>query len=106
MPPLRPLTSPFSIVFLFQLLLIIAFLLLEVLLPPDVSLLAIPCKLVLQRLLPDIYTAEREVHIHPFVSTGMLFVSVTTLALFFASGTYADKIAYANKCVIGVYYLS
>ncbi|KAJ7860613.1 hypothetical protein B0H14DRAFT_2506295 [Mycena olivaceomarginata] len=75
------------------------FLLLEVLLPPDVSLLAIPCKLVLQRLLPDIYTAEREVHIHPFVSTGMLFVSVTTLALFFASGTYADKIAYANKYV-------
>ncbi|KAJ6562453.1 hypothetical protein B0H19DRAFT_97787 [Mycena capillaripes] len=85
--------------FLFQLLLVIAFLLLEVFLPPDVSLLAIPCKLALQRLLPDIYTADTEVHIHPYFSTGMLFVSVTTLALFFASGTYSDKIAYANKYV-------
>ncbi|KAF7366332.1 Sporulation-specific protein spo7 [Mycena sanguinolenta] len=85
--------------FLFQLLLIIAFLLLEVLLPPHISLIAIPCKLVLQRLLPDIYTAETEVHIHPYFSTGMLFVSVTTLVLFFASGTYSDKIAYAHKYV-------
>ncbi|KAJ7230845.1 hypothetical protein B0H12DRAFT_1147274 [Mycena haematopus] len=85
--------------FLFQLLLVIAFLLLEVLLPPDVSLIAIPCKLALQRLLPDIYTEETEVHIHPYFSTGMLFVSVTTLALFFASGTYSDKIAYAHKYV-------
>ncbi|KAK7042201.1 sporulation-specific protein spo7 [Favolaschia claudopus] len=85
--------------FLFQLLLVIAFLLVEVLLPPDISLIAIPCKLVLQRLLPDIYTEETEVYIHPYFSTGLLFVSVTTLALFFASGTYADKIAYANKYV-------
>ncbi|KAJ6453644.1 hypothetical protein C8R47DRAFT_1181236 [Mycena vitilis] len=85
--------------FLFQLLLVIAFLLLEVFLPPDISLLAIPCKLVLQRLLPDIYTPETEVHIHPYFSTGLLFVSATTLALFFASGTYSDKIAYANKYV-------
>ncbi|KAJ6476200.1 hypothetical protein C8R45DRAFT_1102471 [Mycena sanguinolenta] len=85
--------------FLFQLLLIIAFLLLEVLLPPHISLIAIPCKLVLQRLLPDIYTADTEVHIHPYFSTGMLFVSVTTLVLFFASGTYSDKIAYAHKYV-------
>jgi hypothetical protein len=73
---------------------------LEVLLPPDISLLAIPCKLALQRLLPEIYMEDTEVHIHPYFSTGMLFVSVTTLVLFFASGTYADKIGYANKCVI------
>ncbi|KAJ7176557.1 hypothetical protein C8R46DRAFT_1076656 [Mycena filopes] len=85
--------------FLFQLLLIIAFLLAEVLLPPDVSLLAIPCKLVLRRILPDIYTEDTEVHVHPYFSTGLLFVSITTLALFFASGTYSDKIAYANKYV-------
>ncbi|KAF7292711.1 hypothetical protein MIND_01169300 [Mycena indigotica] len=85
--------------FLIQLLFVIAFLLVEVLLPPDISLIAIPCKLVLQRLLPDIYTSETEVRIHPYFSTGLLFVSVTTLALFFASGTYSDKIAYANKYV-------
>ncbi|KAJ7768606.1 hypothetical protein DFH07DRAFT_902509 [Mycena maculata] len=85
--------------FLVQLLLVIAFLLLEVLLPPDISLLAIPCKLVLHRVLPDIYTEDTEFRVHPYVSTGLLFVSITTLALFFASGTYADKIAYANKYV-------
>ncbi|KAJ6567676.1 hypothetical protein DFH09DRAFT_1363291 [Mycena vulgaris] len=85
--------------FLFQLLLVIVFLLAEVLLPPDISLLAIPCKLVLRRVLPDIYTEDTEVHIHPYFSSGLLFVSVTTLGLFFASGTYSDKISYANKYV-------
>ncbi|KAJ7165152.1 hypothetical protein C8R46DRAFT_997738 [Mycena filopes] len=85
--------------FFFQLLLAIAFLLLEVLLPPHISLLAIPYKLVLQRLLPDLYPKDTEVYIHPYFSTGMLFVSVTTLLLFFASGTYSDKIAYANRYV-------
>ncbi|KAJ7740909.1 hypothetical protein DFH07DRAFT_838390 [Mycena maculata] len=85
--------------FLVQLLLIIVFLLAEVLLPPDISLLVIPCKLVLRRVLPDIYTEDMEVHIHPYFYSGMLFVSITTLALFFASGTYSDKIAYANKYV-------
>ncbi|KAF7319267.1 hypothetical protein HMN09_00264200 [Mycena chlorophos] len=87
--------------FLVQLLCVIAFLLLEVLLPPDISLIAIPLRAVLVRLLPDIYTPEAaaEVRVHPYFATGLLFVSVTTLALFFASGTYADKIAYANKYV-------
>ncbi|KAF7369016.1 Sporulation-specific protein spo7 [Mycena venus] len=85
--------------FLFQLLLIIGFLLAEVLLPPDISLLAIPYKLALQRVLPDIYKEDTEVHVHPYFSTGLLFVSITTLVLFFASGTYSDKIAYANKYV-------
>ncbi|KAF7330087.1 hypothetical protein MKEN_00273100 [Mycena kentingensis (nom. inval.)] len=85
--------------FLLQLLAVIAFLLVEVLLPPHISLIAIPCKLVLQRILPDMYTPETEVTVHPYISTGLLFVSVTTLALFFASGTYTDKIAYANKYV-------
>ncbi|KAJ7705260.1 hypothetical protein B0H17DRAFT_920421 [Mycena rosella] len=85
--------------FLVQLLLVIVFLLAEVLLPPDISLLAMPCKLALRRVLPDIYKEDTEVHIHPYFSSGLLFVSVTTLALFFASGTYADKISYANKYV-------
>ncbi|KAJ6624730.1 hypothetical protein B0H10DRAFT_717105 [Mycena sp. CBHHK59/15] len=64
--------------FLLQLLLVIVFLLAEVLLPAHISLLAIPYKLVLQRVLPDIYTEDTEVYVHPYFSTGLLFVSVTT----------------------------
>ncbi|TFL02169.1 hypothetical protein BDV98DRAFT_547790 [Pterulicium gracile] len=33
------------------------------------------------------------------LTTGMLFVSVTTLVLFFAGGMYSEKIAYANQYV-------
>ncbi|KAF8201075.1 hypothetical protein K438DRAFT_1821322 [Mycena galopus ATCC 62051] len=77
--------------FLFQLLLIIAFLLAEVLLPSNISLF----EMTLRRVLPQ----DTKVHVHPHISIGLLFVSVTTLVLFFASGTYSDKIAYANKYV-------
>ncbi|KAI5891258.1 uncharacterized protein SCHCODRAFT_01038585 [Schizophyllum commune H4-8] len=86
--------------FLIQLLLIIALLLSEVLfMSPDMSLLAIPYRFVLRKLLPDVYGDGRDaaLTIHPFLASGMLFVSVTTLVLFFASGMYAEKIAYANK---------
>jgi hypothetical protein len=86
-----------STVFLFQLLVVIAFLLSEVLLPPQSSLLAIPYKLLLQRFLPDVYTPDAQVTLHPYFASGLLFVSVTTLVLFFASGMYSEKIAYANK---------
>ncbi|KAL1760745.1 hypothetical protein FB107DRAFT_255907 [Schizophyllum commune] len=88
--------------FLIQLLLIIALLLSEVLfMSPDMSLLAIPYRFVLRKLLPDVYGDGRDatLTIHPFLASGMLFVSVTTLVLFFASGMYAEKIAYANKYV-------
>jgi hypothetical protein len=84
-------------VFLFQLLLVIVFLLSEVLQPPQSSLLAIPYKMVLQHFLPRIYTPDVEVTLHPYFASGLLFVSVTTLVLFFASGMYSEKIAYANK---------
>jgi len=67
------------------------------LLPPQISILAIPCKFVLTRALPDTYTPDVDVNVHPYFSTGLLFVSVTTLVLFFASGMYSEKIAYANK---------
>ena len=87
----------FFAVFLLQLLLVIAFLLSEVLLPPSSSLLAVPYKFILQRLLPDIYNSETEITLHPYVASGLLFVNVTTLVLFFASGMYSEKIAYANK---------
>lgn len=83
-----------SAVFLLQLLIVIAFLLSEVLLPPSNSLLALSYKFMLQRLLPD---AETEIVLHPYFASGLLFVSVTTLVLFFASGMYSEKIAYANK---------
>ncbi|KXN81988.1 hypothetical protein AN958_03335 [Leucoagaricus sp. SymC.cos] len=85
--------------FLAQLLVAIAILLVEVLLPPEVSILSIPYNALLRWLLPEIYTPDQVVLLHPFFSTGLLFVSVTTLALFFASGTYSEKISYANKYV-------
>ncbi|KAF9474847.1 hypothetical protein BDN70DRAFT_884406 [Pholiota conissans] len=82
--------------FLFQLLLVIAFLLLEVILPPQTSILSIPYRIVLQRVLPG---SDSKATLHPYIASGLLFVSVTTLALVFASGMYAEKIAYANKYV-------
>jgi hypothetical protein len=86
-----------SAVFLIQLLFIIAFLLCEVLLPPQNSLLAIPYGMLLQKLFPEIYTDGTDITLHPYFASGLLFVSVTTLLLFFASGMYSEKIAYANK---------
>ncbi|KAH9886313.1 hypothetical protein C8Q73DRAFT_658621 [Cubamyces lactineus] len=83
--------------FLLQLLLIIAFLLAEVLL--NTNFLGVPYKWVLHQLLPDIYTERSEVRVHPYFASGLLFVSVTTLVLFFASGMYSEKIGYANKYV-------
>lgn len=85
-----------SAVFLLQLLIVIAFLLWEVILPPQTSLLSIPYRMLLQRLIPD---ANPNATLHPYIASGFLFVSVTTLALVFASGMYAEKIAYANKYV-------
>lgn len=96
---LRFLTMSFS-VYLFQLLVVIVFLLSEVLLPPSSSLLAIPYNWTLQRLLPNMYGPDTHVTLHPFFASGLLLVSVTTLVLFFASGMYSEKIAYANKWVI------
>lgn len=86
-------------------MLIIAFLLTEVLLPPQTSILSIPYKMALERLLPDIYTPDVPVTLHPYFASGLLLVSVTTLVLFFASGMYSEKIAYANKYVLETYNL-
>ncbi|KAI0684911.1 hypothetical protein BC835DRAFT_1387168 [Cytidiella melzeri] len=83
--------------FLTQLLLIIAFLLSEVLL--QTNFLSIPYAWILRRLIPDIYGTKVEVQVHRYFALGMLCVSVTTLALFFLSGMYAEKIAYANKYI-------
>ncbi|KAF8633484.1 hypothetical protein AX15_001411 [Amanita polypyramis BW_CC] len=86
--------------FLLQLLAVIAFLLLEVVfLAPEDSLLIIPYKFLLQRVLPHIYTPENEVALPPYIASGLLFVAITSLVLFFASGMYTEKIAYANRYV-------
>ena len=85
-------------VFLLQLLIIIAFLLCEVVL--QTNLLSYPYKWVLHQVLPDIYPEDADVRVHPYFASGLLFVSVTTLVLFFASGMYAEKIDYANRCVL------
>ena len=93
--PLHVVSSHISTVFLAQLLIAIAFLLSEVLL--QTSFLTIPYKLLLKRVLPEIYSDDTAVELHPYFASGLLFVSVTTLVLFFASGMYSEKIAYANQ---------
>ena len=82
-------------VFLAQLLLIIAFLLSEVLL--QTNFLSVPYTLLLRWVLPDIYGSDVQVQVHRYFALGLLCVSVTTLALFFLSGMYSEKIGYANK---------
>ncbi|KAL1939547.1 hypothetical protein VTO73DRAFT_9858 [Trametes versicolor] len=83
--------------FLVQLLLIIAFLLCEVLL--QTNLLGVPYTWLLRRALPDLYAQTAVVRVHPYFASGLLFVAVTTLVLFFATGLYSEKIGYANKYV-------
>jgi len=77
-----------------NLLAVIMFLLSEVTL--YTSFLAVPYKFVLQRAIPGL---DGEVRLHPYFASGLLLVAVTTLVLFFASGMYLDKIAYANQYV-------
>jgi len=86
-------------VFLFQLLALISFLACEVFM--QLNLLDIPYHFVLIRTFPSLHSPEEtaEVHIHPYFTLGLLSVSVTTLVLFFASGMYSEKIAYANRSV-------
>ena len=81
--------------FLAQLLIIIAFLLSEVFL--QTNFLSVPYRWILCKVLPDIYGPEVELEVHQYFALGMLCVSVTTLALFFLSGMYSEKIGYANK---------
>lgn len=81
--------------FLTQLLLIIAFLLSEVFL--QTNLLSVPYNWLLHQILPDIYGPDDRTQVHRYFALGLLCVSVTTLALFFLSGMYSEKIGYANK---------
>lgn len=81
--------------FLFHLVLVIAFLLSEVLL--QTSFLDVPYTYLLRRILPDVYGPVMGVKPHPYFASGLLFVAITTLLLVFASGMYSEKIAYANR---------
>ncbi|KAF9781179.1 hypothetical protein BJ322DRAFT_1101241 [Thelephora terrestris] len=85
--------------FLFQLLALISFLVCEVCL--QLNLLDIPFHFLLFRMFPTLYSPEdmADIHVHPYLTLGLLSVSVTTLVLFFASGLYSEKIAYANRYV-------
>ncbi|KAF9219201.1 hypothetical protein BS17DRAFT_789804 [Gyrodon lividus] len=83
--------------FLVHLVLVIAFLLSEVLL--QTAFLDIPYTYLLRSILPDAYGNVTSVKPHPYFASGLLFVAVTTLLLFFASGMYSEKIAYANRYV-------
>jgi len=102
-----PLTEPIShivscTVFLVQLISAIVFLLCETLL--HTSFLSIPYQYLLRHAFPNAYGPDVEVRLHPYVASGLLFVSVTTLLLFFATGLYSEKIGYANRCVHGAFF--
>ncbi|KAH9982971.1 hypothetical protein BGW80DRAFT_1434175 [Lactifluus volemus] len=84
-------------IFLAQLIFTIIFLLCEVLL--NTPFLSIPYQHFLRFALPKSYGPDVEVRLHPYVASGLLFVSVTTLLLFFATGLYSEKIGYANRYV-------
>jgi len=79
--------------FLAQLLIVIAILLSDVLL--YTSFLALPLNFLLSHVWPDRPPAQ----LHPYFTSGLLFIAVTTLVLFYASGLYAEKIGYANRFV-------
>ena len=78
-------------VFLAQLLLVIAILLSDELL--DTAFLAFPLNFLLTHVWPD----RPLIVAHSYVTSGLLFIAVTTLVLFYASGLYAEKIGYANR---------
>ena len=70
----------------------------------QLNLLDIPFHFLLTRTSPTLYSPEEmtDVHVHRYFTLGLLSVSVTTLLLFFASGMYYEKIAYANRSVPSV----
>ncbi|KAG7451502.1 uncharacterized protein BT62DRAFT_991041 [Guyanagaster necrorhizus] len=87
--------------FLLQLLLSTLFLLIEIVLPPESSLLLNPYRAIHASLFssrPD-FRPPVEIPFYPYLPTTLLLISLTTLVLFFASGMYSEKIAYANKYV-------
>ena len=83
--------------FLVQLAVVILFLMMEVLL--ETRFFDMPLNYALHLSFPEALSDNERLELHPYVAKGLLFVSITTLLLFFASGLYEEKIAYANRCV-------
>ncbi|KAH8102256.1 Spo7-like protein-domain-containing protein [Cristinia sonorae] len=83
--------------FLSQLLLIILFLLSEVFLQTE--FLEVPCRWIIRLVVPERFRKDAEWEVHQYLAVGLLCVYVTTLALFFVSGMYSEKIEYANRYV-------
>lgn len=46
-----------------------------------------------------IFTREQHIVLSPYVRQSTFCIAVITLFLFYASGLYAEKIGYANRCV-------
>ncbi|KAK7678029.1 hypothetical protein QCA50_018969 [Cerrena zonata] len=82
---------------LLQLVLTILFLLSEVFLVTN--FLATPCHWVVSSIVSESFVHDAEVLVHHYIAMGLLCISVTTLVLFFVSGMYSEKIAYANRYV-------
>ena len=86
----------FEVVFLTQLVAVIIFLATEVSL--ETHMLDMPCNYALQKAFPEGFASgHHTIELHPFVAKVLLLVAITTLLLFFASGLYEEKIAYANR---------
>ncbi|KAI0077564.1 hypothetical protein K474DRAFT_1771657 [Panus rudis PR-1116 ss-1] len=83
--------------FLAQLVIAIIFLLCEVVLHTD--FLVPPCHWAISLILPEDARQDAELTFHHYLTLGLLCISVTTLVLFFVSGMYSEKIAYANRYV-------
>ncbi|KAI5121602.1 hypothetical protein M0805_009473 [Coniferiporia weirii] len=83
--------------FLVQLLAVMIFLTSEVFL--HTQFLALPYNVALRKAFPEDYGRGQTVELHHYAAKGLLLVAVTTLVLFFASGLYGEKIAYANRYV-------
>ncbi|GJJ14654.1 hypothetical protein Clacol_008920 [Clathrus columnatus] len=79
--------------FLVHLLLLILVLLSDVFL--YTSFFVMPLNFLLKRLTPE----YEPIIPHPYFTSGLLLIAVTTLILFFASGMYNEKIGYANRYV-------
>ncbi|KAI5995732.1 hypothetical protein EDC04DRAFT_2801644 [Pisolithus marmoratus] len=83
--------------FLFNLIVAIMFLLSEVLL--QTAFLDIPYTYVLRSAFPDVYEKIMLSNFTPTYPLASCLLLSTALFLFFASGMYAEKIAYANRYV-------
>ena len=64
----------------------------------ETRFLDMPLNYALHLAFPEALSDDERLELHPYVARGLLFVAITTLLLFFASGLYEEKIAYANRC--------